>query len=791
MSETSQTNVDYLLEKFTISEIIDIQNKLKTDIDRKKQELKQLVGERYGDLIEAVDTIKQMNQSVDYVLNSLQTLTKRQSNHLLATNKSSYERINGSDGQHFQRNVDSVMRYKCGLILKLVIEMPLNIWTSLENEDLLRATYDYFYGQHLCELFEQLVPRNETPNLLKQYKTAINRFNEVIVKKCWHFDKKSSLMDIYDESVNADIFCCLLLLQDMSPKRVFLSILEKRKSHIRDCFDENHHFREILHNFMNLLFNTIKCIHSVFFTNSGSKSKTLLHQRYERMTKMSFESTFLKTKNLTNELTSGLIDFKISPKTNIEVIDNEMIKSNTKDWMSDMKASIEPLLTKMFQSIDSVNSICVALNETNEYLRKSQKLNDWVDYCEDLMTSYLPVWDHFIIGHFEDIVNKSLAYEDLEVLDFIWIDSENRSSSLSKKALAQNPIIDVFCSDLDHSLQYLLNDMKVIKDFNFKLIQSNDLEAIETHLMDVCHKIIEDMKNLFESDNKEIILFSAQFFRQITHTCPHLRQCFESSSPNRQYSWSKTKDLLLSYSYNSYKKLFDLKIKQLFVNTNGDSLTDLNAFIHNSSVWDSIQTTEMSDEGKEVTSKIEVPLQMSSFLHNNFTQLSNEINRLTGHTIPRVVVIDILSALSQQLTQVYGNACDCLSTNEYPKSIKQVIALQLYFDLLFFKQFLGTTRDESIKGNEMNKIQDLLQRCETFIDPFDLHVFFPHIQTNVAKLSRTTAVILGLLLPDHTLAISDPKSKQSTQMNEIHNIMTFHCTNKALVLLNVTSISKK
>jgi low affinity Fe/Cu permease len=41
---TTTTNVDYLLQNFTINEIIDIQKKLKNDIERKKEELKQLVG---------------------------------------------------------------------------------------------------------------------------------------------------------------------------------------------------------------------------------------------------------------------------------------------------------------------------------------------------------------------------------------------------------------------------------------------------------------------------------------------------------------------------------------------------------------------------------------------------------------------------------------------------------------------------------------------------------------------------------------------------------------------------
>ncbi len=50
---TTTTNVDYLLENFTINEIIDIQKKLKNDIERKKEELKQLVGyfDIYFDLL--------------------------------------------------------------------------------------------------------------------------------------------------------------------------------------------------------------------------------------------------------------------------------------------------------------------------------------------------------------------------------------------------------------------------------------------------------------------------------------------------------------------------------------------------------------------------------------------------------------------------------------------------------------------------------------------------------------------------------------------------------------------
>ncbi len=38
------TNVEYLFENYSIAEIEEIQRKLKMDIERKKEDLKQLVG---------------------------------------------------------------------------------------------------------------------------------------------------------------------------------------------------------------------------------------------------------------------------------------------------------------------------------------------------------------------------------------------------------------------------------------------------------------------------------------------------------------------------------------------------------------------------------------------------------------------------------------------------------------------------------------------------------------------------------------------------------------------------
>ncbi len=685
----------------------------------------------------------------------------------------------------------------------------------------MNATYNYFYGKYLCALFRKYVSPNETSHLFKQYETAINRFNEIIANKCWDFNKKISFNENSDESINSDTFCCLLLLQELSPTQLFYIVLEKRKSDINECFDEQNDLKKSLHSFINILFNTIKCIHSVFFNKNGSKFKPLLHQRYERFTKISYESPVIRERVLSHELTSEITGFKLKNGTTIELIDNQIIKNETKNWINSIKSLIEPLLKNLLENIDSVNYICSVLTEIDKSLKQSQKLIDWEEYCEELMGIYVSIWDEFamdyIISRITSIINEkinkslnslkeniqnsvvsnnSLNINDLEVINIIWEEFDTNSLNLTKKSMAQISMIDKFCSDFDDSLRDLLIDIKVIKDNSSQLIKSQNLNEIEVQLLNSCQTMINELKEFLDSmngstDSETVTIFCAQFLRQMTQSCPHLAQCFENSSNTKQYSWTKAKDLLLSFSYNYYKKWFDLIVNKIFGAINCDSFTSLDNFINNSFVWDKIEITEESEDGKLVTSMIEVPLQISSVLHNNLSELCTQINRIAGHTLPRTVAINILSTLTNHLTRIYGNAYESLINYEYPQNIKQTIALQMYFDLLFFKQFLGTSRDEHIKQEEMPKIQQLFQKFETFIDPFDLHVFFPHIQTNIAKIGKTSSVIFGLLLPDNSFVITDSKAKQSYQNNEPHNILPLNSCQKPFTLLNVNSISTK
>ena len=63
-----------LFERYNTEEIRVIERKVRGEIEQKKEELRQMVGERYRDLIDAADTIGEMRQCSESVVQSIQDM---------------------------------------------------------------------------------------------------------------------------------------------------------------------------------------------------------------------------------------------------------------------------------------------------------------------------------------------------------------------------------------------------------------------------------------------------------------------------------------------------------------------------------------------------------------------------------------------------------------------------------------------------------------------------------------------------------------------------------------------
>lgn len=63
-----------LFERYNTEEIRGIERKVRGEIEQKREELRQMVGERYRDLIDAADTIGEMKQCSGSVVQSIQDM---------------------------------------------------------------------------------------------------------------------------------------------------------------------------------------------------------------------------------------------------------------------------------------------------------------------------------------------------------------------------------------------------------------------------------------------------------------------------------------------------------------------------------------------------------------------------------------------------------------------------------------------------------------------------------------------------------------------------------------------
>ncbi|WAQ86199.1 hypothetical protein PtA15_6A831 [Puccinia triticina] len=126
---------DDLFPNFTIREIRAIEQRARADADQKREDLRQMVGERYRDLLSAADSIVRMKISSENLLGSLDHArlqsdrNRLKSKAQLAAN-SHTSSITGS----------SKLSYILATLLRLLLDLSEHIWRSLEQEDFLTAS---------------------------------------------------------------------------------------------------------------------------------------------------------------------------------------------------------------------------------------------------------------------------------------------------------------------------------------------------------------------------------------------------------------------------------------------------------------------------------------------------------------------------------------------------------------------------------------------------------------------------------------------------------------------------
>lgn len=221
------TNTEELFETRTITELRAIEQQTRADEDKKRRDLRMMVGERYRDLIDAADSIvamRKQSEAVKGLLSSLWTDTDAKELKKAIKSHVRQEPV-GRDDERKQR------LYGAAAQIKLLVEVPEQMWKSLESNQYLTASRLFLVSRLIyknlladnSENSSELDVESTFPVVQRQW-DAISHFRSQIVQRATRY-----LGDI--DVLSADVaktLAAIIMLDNVTVMDVFETYLENR-----------------------------------------------------------------------------------------------------------------------------------------------------------------------------------------------------------------------------------------------------------------------------------------------------------------------------------------------------------------------------------------------------------------------------------------------------------------------------------------------------------------------------------------------------------------------------------
>ncbi|XP_039331808.1 conserved oligomeric Golgi complex subunit 1 isoform X3 [Saimiri boliviensis] len=805
-----------LFETHGAEEIRGLERQVRAEIEHKKEELRQMVGERYRDLIEAADTIGQMRRCAVGLVDAVKATDQYCARLRQAGSAAPRPPRAPQPQQPSQEKF-----YSMAAQIKLLLEIPEKIWSSMEASEYLHATQLYLLCCHLHSLLQldssssRYSPvLSRFPILIRQV-AAASHFRSTIL----HESKMLLKCQAVSDQAVAEALCSIMLLEESSPRQALTDFLLARKATIQKLLNQPHHGAGIkaqICSLVELLATTVKQAHALFYTlpegllPDPALPCGLLFSTLETITGQhptgkgtGVLQEGIKLCSWFKHLPASVVEFQPTLRTLAYPISQEYLKDTLQKWIHMCHEDIKNGITNLLMYVKSMKGLAGIRDAMWELLTNESTNHSWDVICRRLLEKPLLFWEDIMQQLFLDRLqtltkegfdsisssSKELLVSALQELEsstssspsnkhihfehnmslFLWSESPNdlpsdaawvtvanraqlASSGLSMKAQAISPCVQNFCSALDSKLKVKLDDIlaylpsddsSLPKDVSPAQAKSSafdryaDAGAVQEmlrtqsvacirHIVDCIRAELQSIEegvqgrqDVLSSVQLHSVLFMARLCQSLGELCPHLKQCIlgkseSSEKPAREFralrkqgkvktqeiiptqaKWQEVKEVLLQQSVMGYRVWSTAVVKVLIHGfTQSLLLDDAGSVLATATSWDELEIQEEAESGSSVTSKIRLPAQKDG-------------------TFP----------------------------------VTQNRALQLLYDLRYLNTVL-TAKTEEVKSGRSkpdSRIEKVTDHLEALIDPFDLDVFTPHLNSNLHRLVQRTSVLFGLV----------------------------------------------
>lgn len=573
---------DQLFQTHFISDIDQVQVKLQQEIERKRGDLRAMVGERYRDLIHAADTIEEMKDTTSSTLNHIKEMISACRNlhdtHLVGF-KISEKPIQTSNYQS-NSSVQSI-----SLQVKLLMEIPEKIWTCIESQDFIKATQLFVLARHINTGLQLLIGGKTVKGnmlslkkLIEQQWNSICNFNHTIVSVC-----EQRLQDI---NINTEVACSSLISLYILDSKNMVELLNTLIGlHSNNSLKNTLHFdltdiigndvklqiKEKIVNSVKVVLETVQLVYACFIGQNGGAVLEKLKELFKKDSEPLIGLVHFSDPTALKLLPPVIANYKLTATKEIEELSKEDVASCVQKWSVGVKSYIELNVQSLLSNITRVkvlheireeafkietpenwSTICLSLDMSEEHV--------WCQYFQPLLTnrvkeiirnrwaSILAEFKSQLLADLKRVSSESCSEKEADINWFVWKDLigetviESRNdvfnvmNSLMKGMWLQDrgftPSLEKLCHNLDNELQKLLEDLSV---YLYKKKTGTSRDVILFNFDDE-----DELKQLF-IDKLDIQTYLRDITEQnVLNMLQHVKDCLQDPQLNSNKLEEKT-----------------------------------------------------------------------------------------------------------------------------------------------------------------------------------------------------------------------------------------------------------
>ena len=378
---------DQLLTNRSLAECVAVGEQLGREVDRKREELRVMVGERYRDLIEAADTIQNMKLTASKVIDSVEGM-RSSCKHL--QQQAAISCLTSSGEPVALKESPNQPYLAVAASTKLLMVVPERIWGAVESGRRAEAAQLFLLAQYVHTGLEGgagggLTPEKISawfPVVARQWATVRTLQASLLSRAC----RDLSTLNL-DEKVASDSLLAILLLRGCSLRDLFREYLSLRREAASEILlaGRAQSARAALSGTVRTIVDTLTIGHRLFLKDGITNA-------LKQMTEAGPSLSLLGTSAL------GPMEARL-PQTArgfrprmdaIETLEKDEIRSSISSWLKEIGAGAKSEAVALLQFVESVQAVSGVREELRTTLAGQA---GWQEVAAEVVHSPVSLWD--------------------------------------------------------------------------------------------------------------------------------------------------------------------------------------------------------------------------------------------------------------------------------------------------------------------------------------------------------------------------------------------------------------